>query len=78
MIHIIIKLIIGAVIGSIAGSLMNNKKLGFWKNAFLGVFGSILAGAAGNLLNVHGFVTQFFLSVAGACLIIFLGRKLFK
>lgn len=78
MLGIIIDLIIGAVIGAIAGKLMDNKKMGFWKNAFLGVFGGLIGGVAANLLHLNGAAMQFFLSVAGSCLIIFAARKLSK
>lgn len=78
MFKLIFDLIVGSIIGSIAGKLMDNKKMGFWKNAFLGVFGGLIAGVASNLLHIDGWVTQFFLSVAGSCLIIFAARKLSK
>lgn len=78
MLKLIFDLIVGSIIGSIAGKLMDNKKMGFWKNAFLGVFGGLIAGVAANALHVNSLVIQFFLSVAGSCLIIFAGRKLSK
>ena len=76
MITLIIYLVIGAIIGSIAGKLMDNGHKGFWKNAFFGIIGGAVGGYAGDLIHANGLVMNFILSVAGACLVIFVARKL--
>jgi len=74
---IIIRLIVGAIIGSIAGKLMDNGHKGFWKNAFLGILGGFVGGWAGSVLHVtEGKFAEFILSVAGACVVIGIGRLL--
>ena len=78
MFKFIFDLIVGSIIGSVAGELMDNKKMGFLKNAFLGILGGLVAGVASNILHVNSLAAQFVLSVAGACLIIFAARKLLK
>ncbi len=78
MIRLFIELIIGAIVGSIAGKIMDNGKLSFWKNAALGVVGGIIGGFAGNQLHIAGGGAGFLLSIAGACLVIWIVRKLKK
>ncbi|WP_044976598.1 GlsB/YeaQ/YmgE family stress response membrane protein [Ruminococcus sp. HUN007] len=76
MITLIVSVIVGAIIGSIAGKLMDNKRMGFWKNAFFGILGSAVGGYAGEFLHTGGLLINFVLSVAGACLVIFIARKI--
>jgi uncharacterized membrane protein YeaQ/YmgE (transglycosylase-associated protein family) len=78
LIKIIIEVIIGAIVGSIAGKIMDNQRVGFWKNAALGVVGGFVGGLIGNLIGIGGGALGFFLSVAGACLVIWICRKLKK
>ena len=70
--------VIGAIIGWLAGKLMNSKG-GLLRNILLGIAGSAVGGFLGGLLNVEptSWIVSMLLSVGGACLIIWLQRKLF-
>lgn len=77
MIKLIIDLIIGAIIGSIAGKIMETGKNGFWMNALYGIGGGFIGGLIGNLLHIgSGWLVHIVLSVIGACLVIFIIKKL--
>lgn len=76
--NLLVTLLIGALCGWIAGLIMKVKS-GFWLNCVLGIVGSFvgrfLAGIIGitaNKVSIGGVI----ISVAGACLVIWLVRKL--
>ena len=49
------------------------------KNVILGVVGGIVGGFLGNLIGIGGgWVTGVLLSIGGACLVVWLFRKLVK
>lgn len=75
---ILVAVVIGAIIGWLAGKLMNSKG-GLLRNILLGIAGSAVGGFLGGLLNVEptSWIVSMLLSVGGACLIIWLQRKLF-
>jgi uncharacterized membrane protein YeaQ/YmgE (transglycosylase-associated protein family) len=75
---LIVTILIGALVGWLAGMIMHIKG-GFWFNAVLGICGSfvgyLLAGAIGitaSKVSLGGVI----ISVAGACLVIWLVRKI--
>ncbi|MBR4396063.1 MAG: GlsB/YeaQ/YmgE family stress response membrane protein [Eubacteriaceae bacterium] len=71
---------VGALIGFIASSIMGSDG-GFLRNAALGVVGSVVGGYVAKLLGVYAdyfSIGGIAISVAGACLVIYLVRKLFK
>ena len=72
-------IIMGALVGWIAGKLMNAKG-GLLRNIIIGIIGSAVGGAVFALLGLHaaGLVADLIVGVVGACLFIWLGRKLFK
>ncbi len=74
----LVSLIIGALIGWVAGKLMNSRG-GLLRNILLGIVGSsvghYLAGMLG--INATGF-GSYIVSVAGACLVIWVVRKIFR
>ncbi len=79
MIKFIVFILIGALIGCIAGKIMGHEKQGFIRNALLGLIGSVVGGWIGNLLKIGGgWISGLILSVAGACLVMFLIEKLKK
>lgn len=79
MIKFIVFILIGALIGCIAGKIMGHEKQGFIRNALLGLVGSLVGGWIGNLLKIGGgWISGLILSVAGACLVMFLIEKLKK
>ncbi|MBQ3940753.1 MAG: GlsB/YeaQ/YmgE family stress response membrane protein [Oscillospiraceae bacterium] len=75
LIKLIVEIVIGAVVGFIAGKIMETKDNGFVVNAILGIIG----GFIGNLLGIGGgWITGTILAVVGACLVIFVLRKVMK
>ena len=79
MIKFIVFILIGALIGCIAGKIMGHEKQGFIRNALLGLIGSVVGSWIGNLLKIGGgWISGLILSVAGACLVMFLIEKLKK
>ncbi len=72
----IIWLVIGAIIGAIAGKIMDDGHKGFLKNAILGIVGSTIGTFAGSLIHARGNLLHLVLSVAGACLVIWIGRQI--
>ena len=77
IITLIIAVLIGALIGFIAGKIMKSEN-GFWVNAALGIAGSFVGGIIGKLLGAGSgsSILNYVLSVAGACLVIWVVRKL--
>lgn len=76
---IIFGLIIGAIEGFIASKIMNEKS-GTIKNIILGIAGGFVGGFVFRLAGfaATNFIGSLLVSVVGACICIWLGRKLFK
>ena len=72
-------IIMGALVGWIAGKLMKGKG-GLLRNIITGVIGSFVGSFVFGLAGLHaaGFVGNLIVGIVGACLFIWLGRKLFK
>jgi uncharacterized membrane protein YeaQ/YmgE (transglycosylase-associated protein family) len=71
-------LILGAIAGYIASRLMNEKS-GTIKNILLGVGGGFVGGLVFKLIGFtsSGTIGSLIVSTVGACICIWLGRKLF-
>lgn len=71
-------LISGALVGWIAGKLMNAEG-SLLRNIIVGIFGSAVGSVVFGLLGfyAYGWFANLVVSVAGACIFIWLGRKLF-
>ncbi len=79
LIKLIIELVIGGFCGYVANMIMKGKSGGILRNVILGVVGGIVGGLIGNLLGVGGgWVTGIILSIVGACLVVWICRKLAK
>lgn len=77
---LLIKIIMYAVFGMIAGCIMKSKG-GFLRNLIMGLIGSVVGGFLASLLPIGGagnWIVSGAISVAGACLVIWLGRKFLK
>lgn len=76
---IITTLLIGAVSGWLAGKIMR-KSGGLGRNIVLGLVGSVVGGAVAGMFHIYAgsWVGSILISAAGACLCIFLARKLAK
>ena len=72
-------LIMGALVGTIAGKLMDADG-GLVRNILIGIVGSVVGSAVFGLIGFHayGWIATLIVDVAGACLFIWLGRKLFR
>jgi uncharacterized membrane protein YeaQ/YmgE (transglycosylase-associated protein family) len=71
-------LILGALAGFIATKIMNENS-GLIKNIFLGILGGFVGGLVFCLigLSADGLIGSLVVSIAGACICIWIGRKLF-
>ena len=71
-------IIMGALTGWIAGKVMDAEG-GFLRNMIVGIIGSFVGSSVFGLvgLSAHGFIAHLIVEVVGACLFIWLGRKLF-
>ena len=69
----------GALVGWIAGKLMNAEGT-VLRNMVVGVIGSFVGSFVFGLLGfyAYGFFANLLVDVAGACLFIWIGRKLFR
>jgi len=78
MFHLLGSLIMGALVGTIAGKLMDAEG-GLLRSIVIGIIGSAVGGAVAGLLGFYAYswIASLIVSVAGACLFIWLGRKLF-
>jgi uncharacterized membrane protein YeaQ/YmgE (transglycosylase-associated protein family) len=75
---VIVTILIGALSGYIAGLIMKISG-GFWFNCLLGIVGSIVGRFLASLLGIYASkisLGSILLSVAGACLVIWLVRKI--
>ena len=74
MLGLIFSLLVGALAGHIAGRIMGSETSAV-RNIVLGI-GSILFSLIG--LSATGLVGEILVSVVGACVCIWIGRKLFQ
>lgn len=72
-------LIMGALVGWIAGKVMHTEG-SLPRNVVVGIVGSFVGSFVFGLLGfyAYGFFANLLVSVVGACLFIWLGRKLFR
>ncbi len=79
LIHLLVSLCIGAFNGFAANKIMKGDSSGFLRNALLGIVGGLVGGFLGNLIGIGGgWVTGILLCIGGACLVVWLYRKIFK
>ena len=79
LIKIIVELVIGGLCGFAANKIMNGDSGSILKNVIIGLIGGVVGGVIGNLLGVGGgWITGIILSIAGACLVVWMCGKLFK
>ena len=78
MFRLLGSLIMGALVGWIAGHLMGTKG-GLLRNIVVGVIGSFVGSFVCAFLGfyAYGFIPTLVVNVVGACLFIWLGRRLF-
>ena len=78
MLRLIGSLITGAIIGWIASKIMNSES-GLLRSIVVGIVGSFVGSFLFGLLGFYafGWFANLVVSVIGACVFIWLGRKLF-
>lgn len=77
--NLIVTVFIGALSGWIAGRIMKTAKGGFWFNCILGIVGSFIGFFLAGLIGISAArvsIGGIILSVAGACVLIWLVRKI--
>jgi uncharacterized membrane protein YeaQ/YmgE (transglycosylase-associated protein family) len=76
--HFILNLILGALSGFIAGKIMDSHG-GLLRNILLGIVGGIVGGTILGLfgMGATNWIGQVVVSIAGACIVIWVGRKIF-
>ena len=72
-------LVSGALVGWIAGGLMGERN-GLMGNIIIGIIDSVVGGVLFGLLGfyAYGFFANLVVSVVGACVFLWLGRRLFR
>ena len=77
--HFILNLILGGLAGFLAGKIMESKG-GMRRNSILGLIGGVVGGTVLGLfgMNASNWLGQVIVSGVGACLLIWIGRKIFK
>lgn len=78
MFHLLGSLIMGGLVGWIAGKLMDSEG-GLLRNIIIGIVGSAVGSAIFGMLGfyAYGLFANLIVDVAGACLFIWVARKLF-
>lgn len=78
MFHLLGSLIMGALVGWIAGKLMDSEG-GLLRNIIIGVVGSAVGSSIFGMLGFYAYslFANLIVDVAGACLFIWVARKLF-
>ena len=75
MLHLLGSLITGSIIGWIASKIMDTDSSQL-RNIIVGIIGSFIAGILG--FYAFGWFANLIVSVVGACIFIWLGRRLFR
>lgn len=79
--NIIVTILVGALSGWLAGMLMKTRGKGFIFNCILGIVGSFVGTFVAGLLGISAATVSVggvLISVAGACLVVWLVRKIVK
>ena len=78
MLSILITLLTGAVAGYLAGKIMNTKNDDILTNIILGLIGGIVGSLALGIIGIsgNGLIGGTLVSVIGACLCIYIYRKI--
>jgi uncharacterized membrane protein YeaQ/YmgE (transglycosylase-associated protein family) len=76
---LLIELVIGGLCGFAANKLMGGDSGSILKNVILGLVGGVVGGLIGNLIGLGGgWITGILLAIGGACLVVWLWKKLVK
>ena len=77
--RILISLFFGGLAGTIAGNIMNDRSRSIGGNIILGIVGSFIGNAVFRFFGfyAYGWFSSIIVSIVGACIFIWVGRKLF-
>lgn len=73
--------VVGGLAGWIANLIMHGKGKGLVRNIIIGIVGSLVGGFVAGLIGISAeafSIGGILIAIAGACLLIFLGRLIFK
>ena len=77
--HLIITIILGAIAGWAANRIMSGNSGSLLRNIIIGIVGSLVGTGLAGLFGIYAnWFGNILLSIAGACLCIFVGRRLFS
>lgn len=78
MVHFIFSLLIGALSGYIAGRIMGSRTSAL-RNVILGFLGGAVGSALFGLIGIHSYnwLGDVIVAVIGACICIWIGRRIF-
>jgi len=78
--HLLISLLLGAIAGFIAGKIMGTDTSSLVKNIICGILGGVIGGALFHTFGLTHFnaLGNIIISVVGACIVIWVGRLIFK
>lgn len=79
MINFLVTLLSGAIAGWLAGIIMKSNG-SLLRNIILGLVGGVVGSIVLGIIGIggSGFIGGILVSVVGACLLVWLGRKIFK
>lgn len=79
MIHFLVTLLGGAIAGWLAGIIMKSNG-SLLRNIILGLVGGVVGSVVLGIIGIggSGFIGGILVAVVGACLLVWLGRKIFK
>lgn len=74
--HLLVSAALGAVAGFVAGKIMKDEG-GLLRNIVLGVLGGFVGSGLASLIGIGGgWIVNLLIAIAGACLLLWLYRKL--
>ncbi len=77
IVSVIIEVLLGIAAGYLATQIMGGKKNGWIFNCVLGILGAVVGGWIASIIGLGGgLLVQLAIAVAGACLVIWVARKL--
>lgn len=79
MINFLVTLLSGAIAGWLAGIIMKSNG-SLLRNIILGLVGGVVGSVVLGIIGIggSGFIGGILVAVVGACLLVWLGRKIFK
>jgi len=78
LLHLLVALIVGGTVGWLAGIIMKSNGSTL-RNVVCGLLGGVVGGWLSSLVGAgNGWLMSFIFSIIGACIVLYVGKKLFK